>query len=89
MTEHNRIPARQIIVYGDCWPVTIAVAHLVRRFMPGCNCETAYRQPVLLQQLRRKPEAILILCLRPRETSLFVLFPETDTAGLPGYDYQR
>ncbi|ELP4309669.1 transcriptional regulator, partial [Salmonella enterica] len=53
MTEHNRIPARQIIVYGDCWPVTIAVAHLVRRFMPGCNCETAYRQPVLLQQLRR------------------------------------
>lgn len=29
MTEHNRMPARQIIVYGDCWPVTIAVAHLV------------------------------------------------------------
>ncbi len=27
MTEHNRMPARQIIVYGDCWPVTIAVAH--------------------------------------------------------------
>lgn len=42
MTEHNRIPARQIIVYGDCWPVTIAVAHLVRRFLPSCNCETAY-----------------------------------------------
>ncbi len=40
MTEHNRMPARQIIVYGDCWPVTIAVAHLVRRFLPGCNCET-------------------------------------------------
>ncbi|EDD5046387.1 transcriptional regulator, partial [Salmonella enterica subsp. enterica serovar Kentucky] len=39
MTEHNRIPVRQIIVYGDCWPVTIAVAHLVRRFLPGCNCE--------------------------------------------------
>lgn len=73
MTEHNRIPARQIIVYGDCWPVTIAVAHLVRRFMPGCNCETAYRQPVLLQQLRRKPEAILILCLRPRE-HLFLFY---------------
>ncbi|EAZ5736763.1 transcriptional regulator, partial [Salmonella enterica] len=73
MTEHNRIPAWQIIVYGDCWPVTIAVAHLVRRFMPGCNCETAYRQPVLLQQLRRKPEAILILCLRPRE-HLFLFY---------------
>ncbi|ECZ2542650.1 transcriptional regulator, partial [Salmonella enterica] len=73
MTEHNRIPARQIIVYGDCWPVTIAVAHLIRRFLPGCNCETAYSLPVLLQQLRRKPEAILILCLRPRE-HLFLFY---------------
>ncbi|EDQ0355436.1 transcriptional regulator, partial [Salmonella enterica subsp. enterica serovar Norwich] len=73
MTEHNRMPARQIIVYGDCWPVTIAVAHLVRRFLPGCNCETAYRLPVLLQQLRRKPEAILILCLHPRE-HLFLFY---------------
>ncbi|MBJ3447439.1 transcriptional regulator, partial [Salmonella enterica subsp. enterica serovar Kentucky] len=42
MTEHNRMPARQIIVYGDCSTVTIAVPHLVRRFLPGCNCETAY-----------------------------------------------
>ncbi|EAU0021140.1 transcriptional regulator [Salmonella enterica subsp. enterica] len=73
MTEHNRMPARQIIVYGDCWPVTIAVAHLVRRFLPGCNCEIAYSLPVLLQQLRRKPEAILILCLRPRE-HLFLFY---------------
>ncbi|MDI4751738.1 transcriptional regulator, partial [Salmonella enterica subsp. enterica serovar Anatum] len=40
---------------------------MVRRFLPGCNCETAYSLPVLLQQLRRKPEAILILCLRPCE----------------------
>ncbi|ECJ2314146.1 TPA: transcriptional regulator [Salmonella enterica subsp. salamae serovar 9,46:z4,z24:z39:z42] len=73
MTEHNRMPARQVIVYGDCWPVTIAVAHLVRTFLPGSNCETAYRLPVLLQQLRRKPEAILILCLRPRE-HLFLFY---------------
>lgn len=35
MTEHNRIPARQIIVYGDCWPVTIAVAHPVRKISAG------------------------------------------------------
>ncbi|MEA7548752.1 ACT domain-containing protein, partial [Salmonella enterica subsp. enterica serovar Anatum] len=40
---------------------------------PGCNCETAYSLPVLLQQLRRKPEAILILCLRPRE-HLFLFY---------------
>lgn len=53
--------------------MTIAVAHLIRRFLPGCNCETAYSLPVLLQQLRRKPEAILILCLRPRE-HLFLFY---------------
>lgn len=64
MTEHNRIPARQIIVYGDCWPVTIAVAHLVRRFLPGCNCETAYRLPVLLQQLRVIAATEQAACMR-------------------------
>lgn len=26
MTEHNRMPARQIIVYGDCWPGAHACA---------------------------------------------------------------
>lgn len=85
MTEHNRMPARQIIVYGDCWPVTIAVAHLVRRFLPGCNCETAYRLPVLLQQLRRKPEAILILCLRPRE-HLFLFYSLRQILPEPAQD---
>ncbi len=74
MTEHNRIPARQIIVYGDCWPVTIAVAQSDPEISAGCNCETAYSLPVLLQQLRLKPEAILILCLRPRE-HLFCSIP--------------
>ncbi len=67
MTEHSRIPARQIIVYGDCWPVTIAVAHLVRGFMPGCNCETAFRPPFLFHQLSCKPEAILLIFPRPRQ----------------------
>ncbi|EBH9036608.1 TPA: transcriptional regulator [Salmonella enterica subsp. indica] len=82
MTEHNQMPARQIIVYGDCWPVTIAVAHLVRTFLSGSNCETAYRLPILLQHLRRKPEAILILCLRPRE-HLFLFYALRQT--LPDY----
>ncbi|EHI9173426.1 transcriptional regulator [Salmonella enterica] len=67
------MPARQIIVYGDCWPVTTAVAHLVRIFLPGSDCESTYRLPELLQQLSRKPEAILILCLRPRE-HLFLFY---------------
>ncbi|ECC6922234.1 transcriptional regulator [Salmonella enterica] len=73
MTEHNRMPVRQVIVHGDCWPVTTAVAHLVRIFLPGSDCESTYRLPELLQQLRRKPKAILILCLRPRE-HLFLFY---------------
>ncbi|EAB5741128.1 transcriptional regulator [Salmonella enterica subsp. enterica] len=73
MTGHNRMPVRQVIVHGDCWPVTTAVAHLVRTFLPGSDCETTYRLPALLQQLRRKPEAILILCQRPRE-HLFLFY---------------
>lgn len=72
MTEHNRMPARQIIVYGDCWPVTIAVAHLVRRFLPGCNCETAYRLPVLLQQLLRRGDLFKITVIR-RDLTEFVV----------------
>ncbi|HAG0930916.1 TPA: transcriptional regulator [Salmonella enterica] len=73
MTGHNRMPVRQIIVHGDCWPVTTAVAHLVRACLPGSDCESTYRLPALLQHLRRKPEAILILCLRPRE-HLFLFY---------------
>lgn len=45
MTEHNRMPARQIIVYGDCWPVTIAVAHLVGDF---CRAATVKPHTVCL-----------------------------------------
>ncbi|EBX2068647.1 transcriptional regulator, partial [Salmonella enterica subsp. enterica serovar Java] len=39
MTEHNPIPARQVIIHGDCWPVATTVAHLVRSVLPGCECE--------------------------------------------------
>lgn len=73
-TTYNRsVTPRQVIILGDCWPVTTAVAHLVRTFLPGSDCESTYRLPALLQQLRRKPEAILILCLRPRE-HLFLFY---------------
>ncbi|EJC4643500.1 transcriptional regulator [Salmonella enterica] len=73
MTKHNPIPARQVIIHGDCWPVTTTVVHLVRSVLPGCECEATYTLPVLLQQLSRKPEAALILCLRPRE-HLFLFY---------------
>ncbi|EFT2485810.1 transcriptional regulator [Salmonella enterica] len=67
MTEYNRIPARQVIIHGDCWPVVNAVAHLTRSLLPGSECETTYTLPELLQQLHQNPEATLLLCLRPRE----------------------
>ncbi|EGV2902207.1 transcriptional regulator [Salmonella enterica] len=66
------MPARQIIVHGDCWPVTTAVAHLVRAVLPGCDCEITYTLPVLMP-LCRKQEAVLVLCLRPRE-HLFLFY---------------
>lgn len=67
MTGYNSMPARQVIIHGDCWLVVNAVAHLSRAALPGCECETTYTLPELLQQLNRKPEAALVLCLRPRE----------------------
>ncbi|EBO0777415.1 transcriptional regulator [Salmonella enterica] len=67
MTGCNLIPAREIIIHGDCWPVVSAVAHLSRAVLPWSECETTYTLPELLQQLHRKPEATLVLCLRPRE----------------------
>ncbi|EHX4808174.1 transcriptional regulator [Salmonella enterica] len=73
MTAYNMTAARQVIIHGDCWPVATTVAHLVRSVLPGCECEATYTLPVLLQQLSRKPEAALILCLRPRE-HLFLFY---------------
>ncbi|ECG8572654.1 transcriptional regulator [Salmonella enterica subsp. diarizonae] len=68
MMKSDRITAaRQVIVHGDCWPVTTAVAHLVKSTLPDCDCEATYTLPLLLQQLSRQPEASLVLCLRPRE----------------------
>ncbi|EBD6545063.1 transcriptional regulator [Salmonella enterica] len=67
MAKYNPAPARQVIIHGDCWPVVNAVAHLTRAILPGCECETTYTLPELLQQLNRKSEAALVLCLRPRE----------------------
>ncbi|EAP9198028.1 transcriptional regulator [Salmonella enterica] len=67
MAGYNLAPARQAIVHGDCWPVTTAAAHLVRSVLPDCDCVTTHSLPALLQQLARKPRAVQILCLRPRE----------------------
>ncbi|EAB8478835.1 transcriptional regulator [Salmonella enterica subsp. enterica serovar Java] len=67
MTGCNRMPARQVIIHGDCWPVVSAVQYVVRAMHPAYRCEVTGSLPCLLQRLAGAPEAILILCLRPRE----------------------
>lgn len=67
MTRCNRMPARQIIIHGDCWPVVSTVQYVVRAMHPEYRCEVTSSLPCLLQRLTGTPEAVLILCLRPRE----------------------
>ncbi|HEC8924866.1 TPA: transcriptional regulator [Salmonella enterica subsp. enterica serovar Stanley] len=58
---------RHVIIHGDCWPVVSATEHVVKALLPESRCESVYGLRALLQQLSRTPEALLILCLRPRE----------------------
>lgn len=67
MTGCNRMPARQVIIHGDCWPVVSAVRHVTKAICPEYRCEVTGSLLCLLQRLAGAPEAILILCLRPRE----------------------
>ncbi|EGJ3416170.1 transcriptional regulator [Salmonella enterica subsp. houtenae] len=73
MMSYNPTSARQVIIYGDGWPITTAVAHLARSVLSACEYEITYALPALLQQLYRKPQATLVLCLRPRE-HLFLFY---------------
>ncbi|HAK0381696.1 TPA: transcriptional regulator [Salmonella enterica] len=56
-----------VIIHGDCWPVVSATEHLVKAILPGSRCEATFSLTTLLQRLAREPDALLILCLRPRE----------------------
>ncbi|EFR6822930.1 transcriptional regulator [Salmonella enterica] len=56
-----------VIIYGDCWPEMAAVQYVVKTIHPECLCEVAGSLTGLLQFLTRTPDALLILCLRPRE----------------------
>ncbi|EHU5543375.1 TPA: transcriptional regulator [Salmonella enterica] len=77
MTEYNRrIPAPQVIVHGDCWPVVSAVLHVVKAIRPESACEVAVTPHALRQQLAMYPDAACILCLRPRE-HLFLFYALT------------
>ncbi|EBS4548894.1 transcriptional regulator [Salmonella enterica] len=67
MSEYKLIPARHVIIHGDCWPVVSAVQAVVKAIRPECRCEVADSLPYLLQRLAGEPDAVLILCLQPRE----------------------
>lgn len=58
---------KHIILYGDCWPVVSTVQSVVTTISPSCKCTTPPDLTSLICQLASDPQAILILCLRPRE----------------------
>ncbi|HDP0317349.1 TPA: hypothetical protein P5S08_002483 [Salmonella enterica subsp. enterica serovar Concord] len=68
MTEYTHSPAADsVILYGDCWPVVSAVQHIVGAIVPDRHCVVAPDVNALIRLLACRPEAVLILCLRPRE----------------------
>ncbi|ENJ6668425.1 hypothetical protein AB1226_004306, partial [Salmonella enterica subsp. enterica] len=56
-----------VIIFGDCWPVVSALENVVHDVNPDCICKTAFDLSSLVYQLTCEPQALLILCLRPRE----------------------
>lgn len=72
MSRGNNVPCH-IIIHGDCWPVVSATEHVIKSMLPESQCETTFGLTPLLQRLSRAPDALLILCLRPRE-HLFLFY---------------
>ncbi|EKC2616378.1 transcriptional regulator [Salmonella enterica] len=65
--KRKTVHGQTVIVYGDCWPEMVAVQYVVKTILPECLCEVAGSLTDLLQFLTRAPDALLILCLHPRE----------------------
>ncbi|EJW6862047.1 hypothetical protein OCP70_004620 [Salmonella enterica] len=59
--------AKHVIISGDYWPVVSAVKSVITTVLPECHCETVSDISSLIYRLTCKPEASLLLCLRPRE----------------------
>lgn len=66
ITVHHPV-AEHIIIFGDCWPVVSAVESVIMTIHPECVCNTVTDLSSLIYQLTCKPQALLILCLHPRE----------------------
>ncbi|EBU0430666.1 transcriptional regulator [Salmonella enterica] len=74
ITTFNRKQTKpQVIIHGDHWPVVSAIEHVIKNLYPESRCETTFRIIPLLQRLVRNPDALLLLCLRPRE-HLFLFY---------------
>ncbi|EBR8158576.1 hypothetical protein DOA20_26000 [Salmonella enterica subsp. enterica serovar Newport] len=72
MNETASIPRRSpvtenVVIYGDSWPVVSAVQSLTTAILPDSQCRAIFDLPSLIQRLTLEPQAVLILCLRPRE----------------------
>ncbi|EIW2890280.1 transcriptional regulator [Salmonella enterica subsp. enterica serovar Newport] len=66
MSERKKAD-RRVIIHGDCWPVVSTVKYVVETLLPDGQCECTYEITELLQKLVRYPDALLLLCLRPRQ----------------------
>lgn len=66
MSERKKA-SRQVIIHGDCWPVVSTVKYVVETLLSDGQCECTYEITALLQKLVRYPDALLLLCLRPRQ----------------------
>ncbi len=72
-TFNRKQTAPRVIIHGDCWPVVSATEYVIKSLYPESRCETTFRLIPLLQRLARDPDALLLLCLRPRE-HLFLFY---------------
>lgn len=75
MTDNilSSVAIKHVIVFGDCWPIVSAVKSIVDRVAPEYSSDIATDLPSLIELLLIKPDAILLLCLRPRE-HLFLFY---------------
>ncbi|HIB1553611.1 TPA: hypothetical protein ACWV58_004941 [Salmonella enterica subsp. enterica serovar Muenchen] len=58
---------RNIIVYGDNWPVVSAVSGIAEMLMSDCHFHPCHSLSTLRVMQQEIPDARFIFCLRPRE----------------------
>ncbi|ELV9468985.1 hypothetical protein QNB54_003389 [Salmonella enterica] len=61
------LPYRNVIVYGDYWPVVSAMGGIAEIIMPDCYFHPCYSINALKELQQEISDARFIFCLRPRE----------------------